>query len=618
MAGDGTGAVEQAFDFIALLTPQGTLIELGQAPAAVSGADAAAVLGKPLWEVDGSWGAWSPAAAAGLREAVAEAAAGRTTRQAAELLTADGRRITIMLRLVPLRDAQGRIVHLAAAGGDIAAAGRMPASGARQGRAQGEPARKGRAARLHADDARLRSLVENAPAASYIADPDRPTRPLFLNLGPQIEGLLGVTAAACLRDPELWHARIHPEDRERILAEIGRARRRHVPIGIEYRLIAQDGRAVWFRDEGRWLRDEAGRALIQGVMLDVTERKRIEARLLLAKEAGGVGTWDWDIGKGVAQVSDMWWRLYGRRPGGALVSFADWLAFLHPEDRARAEREVRQALEGGPYQTEFRIAWPNGEIRWIAARGQVERAPDGRALQMIGADVDITERKRIEAQLRDLVSQREALLQEAHHRIKNSIASVAAMLQMHARAQSSEQTQAPLLDAVRRIQTIGRIHEALYRSDRFEAIDVCAHLHAIMADIADSAATPQGAQPNVHVACTARTRLPAETMMSLSLIAVELVANAVKHAGGAGRPLRVHVRFEAGDPMRLTVADNGPGLPAAQEGETGFGLRLIELLVRNLDGRLTFERRAGSGAQVSVSFPRPTARPGARPGAPGG
>ena len=576
------------------ITPQGILIEVSRDPAAA--------LGRPLWEVDWGWGPWLPAARAGLREAVAQAAAGGTARCAAELLTPGGRRVTIMLRLAPLRDAQGHVAHLVASGAEAPAAEWAKEEWPKGGRAADRP---------HAARARLQSLTENVAAAIYIADPDRPTRPLFLSLGPQIESLLGLTAADCLRDPELWHGRIHPEDRERVLAEVDRARRRHAPVAIEYRLLAQDGHAVWFRDEGRWIRDDAGRALIQGVMLDVTERKRIEARLLLAKEAGGVGTWEWDIGKGVAQVSDMWWRLYGRAPDGATVSFAEWLALLHPEDREGAERTIRQALGQETYRGEFRIVWPNGEIRWIAARGRTERAPDGRALLMIGADVDITERKQIEERLRELVGQREALLQEAHHRIKNSIASVAAMLQMHARAQPSEQTRAPLLDAVRRVQTIGRVHEALYRSDQFEAIDIGAHLQALMADVAASAATPQGARPGLRVVCPPRTRLPAEIVMPLSLIAVELVANAVKHAGAAGRRLRIEVRFEAGDPMRLTVADNGPGLPVAEAGEAGFGLRLIELLARNLDGTLTVENRAGGGAQASVSFPRPTARPGA-------
>jgi diguanylate cyclase (GGDEF)-like protein/PAS domain S-box-containing protein len=123
-----------------------------------------------------------------------------------------------------------------------------------------------------------RSLVEQIPTVTYVADwaPDAPLR--FVSA--HIEELLGFTPEAWVEDESLWTERLHPEDRDRVLAGERRAHTDESDLDQEYRMIAADGSVVWLRERASIVRDEAGRPThTQGVLVDITARKQAEARL---------------------------------------------------------------------------------------------------------------------------------------------------------------------------------------------------------------------------------------------------------------------------------------------------------------------------------------------------
>jgi PAS domain S-box-containing protein len=122
---------------------------------------------------------------------------------------------------------------------------------------------------------RYRTLVEEVPAVVYAAEFGEAGAWSYVS--PQIESLLGFTPEEWTADPNLWARRLHPEDRDRALAEDEHCRRTGEPLRSEYRMLARDGRVVWVRDEATVVRDEAGRPVFyQGLLLDLTERKRAE------------------------------------------------------------------------------------------------------------------------------------------------------------------------------------------------------------------------------------------------------------------------------------------------------------------------------------------------------
>jgi len=126
-------------------------------------------------------------------------------------------------------------------------------------------------------EAKYRTLVEQIPAIIHTSPPDRPSATSYVN--PYVEKVLGYKPGE-YETEDLWRARLHPDDRNRVLAELSKSVAESGSFASEYRMIAQDGRTVWIRDEAAVVRDERGVPLfLQGVMLDITERKRAEVEL---------------------------------------------------------------------------------------------------------------------------------------------------------------------------------------------------------------------------------------------------------------------------------------------------------------------------------------------------
>jgi two-component system cell cycle sensor histidine kinase/response regulator CckA len=211
-------------------------------------------------------------------------------------------------------------------------------------------------------------------------------------------------------NPAEWLRLVHPDDRERVMALVRQSIDRMTEWEAEYRLLYPDGSVNWLLSRGMVLLGDEGRpARMAGVSLDISERKRTEEvlrvsqeRFDLAQEAGGIGVWDWDAKTGQAHCSSQYGPLYGLRPGEGVPTFEGWLERTHPEDRVRLREELKRVLENvDHFSTEFRVVWPDGTIHWLYGKGQVFRDSVGNPMRVIGVNMDISERKRAEAALRE-------------------------------------------------------------------------------------------------------------------------------------------------------------------------------------------------------------------------
>ena len=207
-----------------------------------------------------------------------------------------------------------------------------------------------------------------------------------------------------------WLKLVHPDDSERVMSLVRKSIDRCSEWDAEYRLLQPDGSVRWLLSKGTVVCGDDGRpARMVGVSLDITERKRTEEalrvsqeRLELAQGAGGIGIWDWDASTGETHCSSGYGPLYGLPPSDVGPSFEGWLELIHPEDRIRLHEELGQVLKSSKeYSAEFRVVWPDGTVHWLYGRGQVFRDSLGRAIRMIGVNMDISERKRAEAALRE-------------------------------------------------------------------------------------------------------------------------------------------------------------------------------------------------------------------------
>ncbi len=138
-------------------------------------------------------------------------------------------------------------------------------------------------AELRQSEAKYRALVEGIPAVTYIADVDTYTTALYVS--PQIQAVLGLSERDVKTDPDFWHKRLHPDDREFALAKILEAQGTDAPLVGEYRMVKDDGQVIWVHDEAHIVKDDTGRPLyLQGVMFDITERRRMEDLALAQRD----------------------------------------------------------------------------------------------------------------------------------------------------------------------------------------------------------------------------------------------------------------------------------------------------------------------------------------------
>lgn len=272
----------------------------------------------------------------------------------------------------------------------------------------------------------LRTLVDNMPEEVYVKDRER----RFLLVNKLVLSALGVQHMDDIigkRDEDF----LPPEMAKQFADEEDEIIRTGRPlIDDEHSPRHMEGPRKWYTRTKLPLRDGDGKIIgLLGLGSDITERKRAEEdlranerRLHLAASAGGVGIWDWDVVKDELIWDESMYLLYNIHPKDFSGAYHAWISTLHPEDREYTDGEIQAALRGErEYAPEFRIIRPDGIIRTIKATSLTLRDENGKALRMIGTNVDITERKQVEeeilrlnADLERKVSERTAELAQAN------------------------------------------------------------------------------------------------------------------------------------------------------------------------------------------------------------
>ncbi len=351
---------------------------------------------------------------------------------------------------------------------------------------------------------------------------------------------------------------------------------------------------------------------IEELRKEIAERQRVETdllesreRLQLALSAAQAGVWVWNIDANQITWSDENYRLIGLQPGSLKPRYNDWLDRIHPDDREAINKQINDTIGAASnLDVEFRVIWPDGRIRWLSGIGQMRLGENGQPEAMYGIQMDITERKRIEAEIRASLHEKEALLKEIHHRVKNNLQVIASMLNLQSTYLEDAQAQSLLQESQNRVIAMATIHEKLYQSKNLARIDFGAYIHDLTAQLLS------GYMGNDH---TIQLKVVAEdiwlsvnTAVPCGLILNELVSNALKHAFLADQTKKlIKIRFHriADNRVRLCVADNGVGIASRNNPQqtNTLGLQLVYTLVGQLGGSLKVENR--NGATFELTFP---------------
>ncbi|RZL53667.1 MAG: response regulator [Sphingomonas sp.] len=202
------------------------------------------------------------------------------------------------------------------------------------------------------------------------------------------------------------------------------------------------------------------------------------------------------------------------------------------------------------------------------------------------------EKARAEEDLRASNARLEALLGEVNHRVANSLQLVSAMVRLQAGALADPTARAALDDTQRRIGAIAQVHRRLYSANDVESVDMRDYLGSLVAELAETLSSDTA--PHALRVAAEPIRLPTDKAVSLGVIVTELVTNACKYAypAGAGGEIRVMLSADGEQAFRLSVEDDGCGMPAeATPKGTGLGTKLIRAMAQSLQTIVEYEPR---------------------------
>jgi len=219
------------------------------------------------------------------------------------------------------------------------------------------------------------------------------------------------------------------------------------------------------------------------------------------------------------------------------------------------------------------------------------------------AQREIAERKRVEGQISASLKEKEVLLKEIHHRVKNNMQVVSSLLQLQSRNIQDPETLAIFRDSQNRIRSMALIHEKLYRSQDLARVDFGDYLKDLTGFLIRSYRAQLG-PVNLRLDAS-DVLLPVDMAVPCGLIVNELVCNALKHAFRDGREGEIRVLLHSSPEQRVTliVGDNGCGFPEGVDfrNTESLGMQLLNTLVEQLDG--TVELHRGDGTEFEIVFP---------------
>jgi len=346
------------------------------------------------------------------------------------------------------------------------------------------------------------------------------------------------------------------------------------------------------------------------ISADITARKQaqlevenISDRLRVATQGSGVGIWDWDLKSNQLIWDDNMFRLYGIKPDTYPDAHAAWQNGLHPDDLQDARRTLINALDGHrPYNTSFRVVWPDKSVHHIRAHAVVQHDQTGRPVRITGTNWDITEHRVAEEKVAASLREKEILLKEIHHRVKNNMQVVSSLLNLQSGQIKDEKALSAFRESQHRVKSMALLHEKLYQSENLSRINFAEYLDSLLDHLFSSfGARATTVQRRVEVQ---DVWLSLDTAIPCGLIVNELASNALKYAFADRSCGEIHLAMNRNGEgqYHLWFRDNGCGLPPGFDWRTAnsLGLQLVNMLTRQLGGTIECQNQAG--AEFHITF----------------
>ena len=403
---------------------------------------------------------------------------------------------------------------------------------------------------------------------------------------------------------------IHPDDRQSASDQWKRSMERHEEYNAEYRIRKKDGSYIDILDRGAFLyrhtADQTAYRML-GTMADIShvnlamERLRESEerfRMLIEKSADGIMLLD---KRGtIVFVSSSATSIIGYRPEELLQTSI--FEILHPSEskkytfkfgRLSMESERSEYLLG-------RFRHKNGE--WVHIEGMVTNLIHHPSVNAFVANFrNVTERILSEDRLKRSLQEKEILLKEVHHRVKNNMQVISSLLNLQSASAKDAATVALFRDSRNRVKSMALVHEILYQSHDIASVNFSTYVKQLIASLQQSFTTGTGSV-TIAVKVT-NIGLDVDEAIPCGLIINELVSNALKYAfpKNRGGEIVIEVKRLRNAFIRLSVRDNGIGMKLKRTNSSTLGVKLVRALAEQLKGTVSFT--VDHGTAWDIEFP---------------
>ncbi|MCP8937258.1 PAS domain S-box protein [Alsobacter sp. SYSU M60028] len=304
-------------------------------------------------------------------------------------------------------------------------------------------------------------------------------------------------------------------------------------------------------------------------------------------------------------VNQSWLEFTGRSLDDELGD--GWTSIIHPDDLERAQVIFAAAFEErATFARDFRLRRHDGEYRWFVDNGRPIYIADGEFGGYLGSCVDITERKEAEMRARSALEeatralrQRDVLLAEVHHRVKNNLQVILSLLGLRSRTVGLESSRKELESIARRIQTLAFVQQELHEDRDVSRIDLKSYIERLSPSLARLHQCE-----HIDIRVTGRNEtIEMSRAGSVGLIIAELMSNCFGHAfANGGGTVTIDVGATPDGEVAVRIQDTGPGFdPETLLDRTGIGLRLVESLARQVGIRLEWNTRHGGEVVLRIA-----------------
>lgn len=439
-------------------------------------------------------------------------------------------------------------------------------------------------------------------------------------VSPEYATMLGYDPGEFKETNACWHKRLHPDDREpvyRVYEEYLAGKRNEYKV--EFRQKMKTGEWKWILSLGKILaRDDNGRPLrMLGTHTDITERKRAEAivRQSEAKyhtlfESANDAIFLMQ-GQHFVDCNNRTLSIFGCERqdiiGQTPLRFSPECQADGSSSSEMAIEKINLALSGEPQHFEWRHLHGDGTpFEAEVSLNQVDINDDAFLLASVR---DITDRKKYEEQLTASLKEKEVLLKEIHHRVKNNLQILSSLLKLQSRSTHDKHTQEMFEESQARVKTMALIHEELYSTSNLTKIEFASYVQNLANNLFRTyGGASKAIKLDIHVD---DIQLDVDTAIPCGLIINELVSNSLKYAFPAERlaqqehsenKIDIELRQQEDEHLMLKIRDNGVGLPADLDvgNTTTLGMQLVNTLTEQLSGKMEYHNH--HGAEFAITF----------------